>query len=300
MRMLPTVLCLLTALPGRAGSAPEPASVVLVVADGVGLNALHYALARQALDGSPRIPGIRAFVEKARGSQVMTRTSEGRVTDSAAAATAMSCGVKTKRGVVGLGADGRRLSCIEELVRERKKALGLVTTTEIWDATPAAFSVHVESRRDKDAILRQQAALSPEFSEGKARSLEQAARKALETLSKDKDGFFLLLETEDTDSAAHSNDMEDFFKALEDLDAAVGVFLEYQVKHPRTTVLFVSDHDTGGLYFQDSDTPQASWTTGKHTFAPAFAFGLGPGAERQTGLLENTRVFGLLKTGLGL
>jgi len=77
------------------------------------------------------------------------------VTDSAAAATALATGVKTYNGVVGLDPDGNAVSSILELARRSGKAVGLVTTCQVTDATPAAFGAHVPDRADHSEIARQ-------------------------------------------------------------------------------------------------------------------------------------------------
>lgn len=297
--VLPRLLALchavliLSAAPA-AGKGP-PRSVILIVADGTGMAALHQALAADR-GGLPRgLAGIEAFLEKSRGASILTLSSGGKVTDSAAAATAMSCGVKTTNRTVGLDPQGKRPSCIPDIARKTGKAIGLVSTSESWDATPAAFSGYAKSRKDRLKIQRRQAELKPEILAGKdigPVDLAREARLALERLSGDPDGFFLFLECEDTDTAAHRNDWPSFLGALRALDPALRIVMDYQAAHPETTVFFVSDHDTGGI------TPEGEWTTHEHTASPAFLYALGPGAEKVTGLMDNTRIHALLEGAL--
>lgn len=77
------------------------------------------------------------------------------VTDSAAAATALATGVKTGNGTVAMDLAGRRLPTILELAKRAGKSVGLVTTCQITDATPAAFGAHVPNRVDQSEIARQ-------------------------------------------------------------------------------------------------------------------------------------------------
>ena len=63
-------------------------------------------------------------------------------TDSAAAATAMSTGVKTNYHVVGLDADGQRLLHFIEYAEGLGLATGVVTSVPISHATPAGFVAH--------------------------------------------------------------------------------------------------------------------------------------------------------------
>ncbi len=136
------------------GAAAAPAAgpargVVLVIGDGMGLGQVTAAsLARGplSLESAPVTGLVRTFAAGAL------------VTDSAAAATAMACGVRTRPGVVGLAPDGTRLGSVFEAARDAGLAVGVVTTSGLADATPAGFLAHAASRRDYAAILRQELA----------------------------------------------------------------------------------------------------------------------------------------------
>ena len=84
------------------------------------------------------------------------------VTDSAAAATAMSIGHKTNNGMTGMTPDGTRMSTVMEAAKSAGKRIGLVTTAAVHDATPAAFAAHAKSRREAQAIVDQFLALEPD------------------------------------------------------------------------------------------------------------------------------------------
>jgi len=77
------------------------------------------------------------------------------VTDSAAAATAFSTGVKTFNGAVGVDVDGNPVPTLLEDARRAGKATGLVTTSQVTDATPAAYASHVSDRGEQSEIARQ-------------------------------------------------------------------------------------------------------------------------------------------------
>lgn len=77
------------------------------------------------------------------------------VTDSAAAATAMACGVKTVNGAIGVDPAGVKVPSVLEIARWAGKRTGLVTTCQITDATPAAFAAHVPHRDAQREIARQ-------------------------------------------------------------------------------------------------------------------------------------------------
>ncbi|WP_312180182.1 alkaline phosphatase [Arthrobacter sp.] len=77
------------------------------------------------------------------------------VTDSAAAATTMSTGVKTYNGAIGVDLDGQPVPTALEIAAALGKSTGLVTTAQVTDATPAAFGSHVADRGEQSEIARQ-------------------------------------------------------------------------------------------------------------------------------------------------
>ena len=80
---------------------------------------------------------------------------EQAVTDSAAAATAFATGVKTFNGAIGVDGDGKPVRTLLEDARRAGKATGLVTTSQVTDATPAAYAAHVTDRAQQSEIARQ-------------------------------------------------------------------------------------------------------------------------------------------------
>jgi alkaline phosphatase len=67
-------------------------------------------------------------------------------TDSAAAATAVSTGVKTYGGAIGVDLDRQPLIHALEIAEKKGKATGVVTSVEWTHATPASFVAHNVSR----------------------------------------------------------------------------------------------------------------------------------------------------------
>lgn len=76
-------------------------------------------------------------------------------TDSAAGATVIATGARVINGALSLSEAGQPLETVLEVCQRRGKAIGLVTTSYFFDASPAAFSVHQAARGDYDPILRQ-------------------------------------------------------------------------------------------------------------------------------------------------
>jgi alkaline phosphatase len=76
-------------------------------------------------------------------------------TDSAAAATAMSTGVKTYSGAIGVDLDQNLLDTVLEFAEDRGKATGVVSSVEFSHATPAAFVAHNDNRNNYEKIAQE-------------------------------------------------------------------------------------------------------------------------------------------------
>ncbi len=76
-------------------------------------------------------------------------------TDSAAAATAMSTGMKTYDGALGLDNGKNPIKHVAERAEELGKSTGVITTVEWSHATPAGFVVHQPSRQDYESIAKE-------------------------------------------------------------------------------------------------------------------------------------------------
>jgi len=77
------------------------------------------------------------------------------VPDSPAAASAIATGFKVDNGVIGISPKGRTLTSILELARQHGRAVGIVTTGGLTDASIAAFYAHVQKDSEIDAIAAQ-------------------------------------------------------------------------------------------------------------------------------------------------
>ncbi len=120
---------------------------------------------------------------------------------------------------------------------------------------------------------------------------------AIAVLDNDPDGFFLMIESEESDTRAHQNvDEEILVTEMLEIDGAVRLALDYQERHPETLVVVTSDHETGGITLtHDQDRNVViQYSTQSHTGALVPLFASGPWAERFGGLLENWEVGQLL------
>jgi alkaline phosphatase len=85
---------------------------------------------------------------------------DNRVTDSAASGTALATGVKTNNTYLGVTADGTPVESLMEVAQRQGMATGVVVTTYLQHATPAAFYAHINSRHEYQTITEQLAASS--------------------------------------------------------------------------------------------------------------------------------------------
>ncbi|MBO7319670.1 MAG: alkaline phosphatase, partial [Clostridia bacterium] len=78
-------------------------------------------------------------------------------------------------------------------------------------------------------------------------TIEEMTSKAIEILSADEDGFFLMVEGACIDKHAHDNDMDNMILSAAEFDKAVAAALEFAEKDGETLVVVTADHGTGGM-----------------------------------------------------
>lgn len=130
-------------------------NIIFMVTDGMGPASVSLArLFRQHRDKLP-IDDILVIDKHFIGTS-RTRASNSLVTDSAAGATAFSCGLKSYNGAIGVDPQKNPCGTVLEALKLQGYLTGLVVTTRITDATPAAFSAHTDFRWQEDLIAQQQ------------------------------------------------------------------------------------------------------------------------------------------------
>ncbi|MFW6123028.1 MAG: alkaline phosphatase [Thermodesulfobacteriota bacterium] len=309
-----------------AYSASNPAAfrtaknVIVLIPDGC--SSEQYTLARW-------FKGAPLALDQILVGAVKTYVADSVVADSASASTAFATGYRTSCTFISMGPKNPPLACVPnpdpnlsyqplatvlEGAKLLGKATGLVVTSRISHATPAAFYAHVPSRRQENDIAEQgvyqnldvvlgggrrqllphadggrrpdrenlvevlqqrgyalvataqeldkvksgkvygifadssmEAEIDrPEFAPRQP-TLEDMTQKALELLSQDPEGFFLLVEGSQVDWAGHSNDPAHLLSDLLMFDRAVKAALDYARQDGNTLVLAFSDHNCGGL-----------------------------------------------------
>jgi alkaline phosphatase len=362
-----------------ADRPPRAHSVILFIGDGMGAG--QRMAARWFSVGPDGQLGMDALPVQGRAR---TLSIGGVVTDSAAAATALATGVKTRNGSISMDPNRVSLTTLLELAKADGKAVGLVSTVQLTSATPASFAAHVPSRSETQAIAVQlvdagielllgggeedflpsgspgACGLAGRRTDGRdlaeaarqggvtllcdaqdlaqvesqsasrvlglfaraempqpyAPSLAEMTRVAIEILSRDPSGFFLMIEEGQIDWACHDNDARAAMNLTLELDRAVDVAVEYVESVAGTLLIVTGDHETGGLSVLTGEggsshkdgrfqTPTGeafyvNWDEGGHTAADVPVSAVGPGADLLAGIYENTWVFDVMIQALGL
>lgn len=319
----------------------QPKNIILLIGDGMGMAQLHAGLT--ANKG-------RLFIENCKYIGFSkTASSDNYITDSAAGGTAISAGVKTYNGAIGVDPDKNPVKTILEEAEEKGLATGLVSTSSITHATPASFIAHQPSRnmyediaadflktdidvfigggydhfteredgrnlvrelQNKGYIVEQELPEIAKIKKGKlagltaathngrvgerGEMLQVATSTAINILSNNKKGFFLMVEGSQIDWGGHAASTVYVVEDMLDFDQTVGRALEFAANDGETLVIVTSDHETGGMAILNGDYKtgmvQGEFTTGGHTGIMVPVLSYGPGAEKFIGIMENTDI----------
>ena len=284
-------------------------NVIFLIGDGMGYS---YTTAYRYMKDNPETPVMEKteFDKYLVGSQMTYPEDEHEnITDSASAATAMSAGVKTYNAAIAVDNDFTEVKTVLEQAKEEGKSTGLVATSEITHATPAAFGAHDLSRKNMDQIaddyydemingkhkvdvmlggglknfVRKDRNLVDQFQkdgysyvttreelvkdkngqilglfapggldkmidrEEETPSLQDMTQAAISRLSKNKNGFFLMVEGSQIDWAGHDNDVVAAMSEMKDFEGAFKAAIDFAKKDGHTLVVATADHSTGGF-----------------------------------------------------
>ncbi|MEN8255337.1 MAG: alkaline phosphatase [Verrucomicrobiota bacterium] len=361
----------------RVKNGPKKAkNIIFMVPDGMGLSDVTAA---RIFKGGPDGDPLSFELLKQTGYQ-RTHSANSTVTDSSAAAAAWATGDKYNNGQISWHSDTDMPETILEIAKKKGKATGLVATSDITHATPAAFGAHVSARKSEGEIARQyieetevdvllgggiannrsNSPLPPEdlealvdsatneygyayadtlaelesatcggkilglFKQG-GKTLErfrvdpansyplheptlpEMTKAALKVLSRDKDGFFLMVEGSQIDWRNHAHDIKGMIAETLAFEESVKVVIEWLDSEPsrwmHTLLIVVPDHETGGFQIngpygrlsKTGDIVEAGWTTGSHTAVDTLVWSEGVGSEYLGGPMDNTDIFHVMK-----
>jgi len=122
----------------------NPKNIILMIGDGMGVAQVYAGLT--ANKGHLFLENFKYM------GFSKTYSSDNYITDSAAGGTALSAGVKTYNGAIGVDAEKNPVKTILEKAEDKGLATGLVSTSSITHATPASFIAHQESRNQYEDI----------------------------------------------------------------------------------------------------------------------------------------------------
>ncbi len=136
----------------------KPKNVIYMIGDGMGLNDIE--ICNKFSDF--KFDFGLVFDQLPNRGYATTRSHDSEVTDSAASATALATGVKTRNGMIGKNPGGKDLENISEIARGLGKKIGIVTSDSVLGATPTAFSVHNASRDNGAELARSLMKMKPD------------------------------------------------------------------------------------------------------------------------------------------
>lgn len=286
-------------------------SVTLMIGDGMGFN--HIGFTKFFLRADPTFEGFIAETFPNSGACTTFCLSEptsdyrfGKITtDSAAAATALSSGWKTQKGYLGQNGYGMDVKNIREVAYELGYKTAVVSTEGTTGATPAGFTVHTNSRANNDDILAQQAALveNGEITYLKGESYDNLlsdTKTALDLVSTDSDGYFVMIEEAYIDKASHklASDYtrEDLVGYVCRFNTAIQYAATFTASRPDSILIVTADHETGSL------TVQGGYDAGgNHSNVDVPVFAMGYGCEMFNGTtVDNTDIADFMASVYGL
>jgi alkaline phosphatase len=154
-----TALLGLTLLPLWASANPalpqtpaRPKNIIIMIGDGMGpayTSGYRYFKDDPATEEVEQTVFDRLLVGMA---STYPASVSGYVTDSAAAATALSSGIKTYNGAIGVDLQKEAVPTLLETAKSLGMATGIAVSSQINHATPAAFLTHNDNRSNYEAI----------------------------------------------------------------------------------------------------------------------------------------------------
>ena len=165
------------------------------------------------------------------------------------------------------------------------------------------FEVHTQALPKKISEKKQAILLAedgmPKMSENRGNFLTNATMLAIGQLSKNKNGFFLVVEGSQIDWGGHYNDADYLINELIDFDKTIGAVLDFAKNNGETLVIVTADHETGGFSLSAEEGNYnkiiGSFSTTGHTATMVPVFSQGPGEKLLGGVFQNTKIHHIIK-----
>lgn len=141
-----SVLAIATATPVAAA----PKNIIYMIGDGMG--PAYLTAYRYYLNQGERPVEQTIFDQLLVGAASTYPDDDTLVTDSAAGATALATGVKSFNGAISVNRQHIPIGTMMQLAKRLGKANGIVASSQVNHATPAAFVSHNVNRRNYSAI----------------------------------------------------------------------------------------------------------------------------------------------------
>lgn len=161
----------------------------------------------------------------------------------------------------------------------------------------------VENKYNKPWMVTESKAGLP-FLKGRGNWSLDAFTKAIQFLSPNKAGFFLMQEAAQIDHGGHANQLPWLVSEVLDFDQVIAKAMAFADSNGETLVIVTADHETGGLSLTGGDYKSGyisgQFSTEDHTAIPVPVFAYGPGAQLFTGVYENTAIFFKILQAMGI
>ena len=130
-------------------------------------------------------------------------------------------------------------------------------------------------------------------------TLAELSLKAIEKLSANPNGFFLMIEESHIDKFSHDNELLSALEHLKAFDNAVKAVVEKAAEIGNTVVIVTADHETGGLEYNGETKEQLSdkmYTRTRHSDANVAYFVFGTVDCEFPKIIDNTQIGNLCKS----
>lgn len=146
-------------------------------------------------------------------------------------------------------------------------------------------------------------------------TLAEMTRAAIQVLSRNPNGFFLMVEGGQIDHFSHDNQALSALQATLEFNAAVAQAQVYALGQPDTLIIVTADHETGGMTLNldgartgigqdgpfsmpDGTAFYVNWASGSHTAVHVPVTAQGPYSDLLTGEYPNTHIFAVMFAAL--